>query len=368
MSSNFLSSIPRNILWTLGILALLIGLGLARLKFDSRPSAESTPLPLVTVLAVRASDLDDTVTFTGAIAAREEAALSAEGEGGRVAGMFAEVGDRVRAGALLARIDTSFVAPQVAVLEASLEESRANAAVAEADYRRAQAVAVSGALSVQEIERRGAASVASAAKVKVVGAQLSEARERLRRTEIRAPFDGIILSRSAEVGQLAGPGGAPLFRIGRAGAVEMRGNIAEKDLPRLSVGQSARVRVTGVAAAFEGRVRLIGAVIDPVSRLGSVRIDLKAHPDLRPGAFARGEVGTGARRAVVLPQTAVMSDATGSFVMTVGADDKVLRRPVTAAGMRTEGVVITAGLKDGERVIVTAAPYLREGEQVRVAP
>jgi multidrug efflux pump subunit AcrA (membrane-fusion protein) len=165
---------------------LLIGLGLARLKFDSRPSSESTPLPLVTVLAVRASDLDDAVTFTGAIAAREEAALSAEGEGGRVAGMFAEVGDRVRAGAVLARIDTSFVAPQVASLEASLEESRANAAVAEADYRRAQAVAVSGALSVQEIERRGAASVATAAKVKVVGAQLSEARERLRRTEIRA--------------------------------------------------------------------------------------------------------------------------------------------------------------------------------------
>jgi RND family efflux transporter MFP subunit len=367
MSSNFLSSIPRNILWTLGILALLIGLGLARLKFDSRPSSESTPLPLVTVLAVRASDLDDAVTFTGAIAAREEAALSAEGEGGRVAGMFAEVGDRVRAGAVLARIDTSFVA-QVASLEASLEESRANAAVAEADYRRAQAVAVSGALSVQEIERRGAASVATAAKVKVVGAQLSEARERLRRTEIRAPFDGIILARSAEVGQLAGPGGAPLFRIGRAGAVEMRGNIAEKDLPRLSVGQSARVRVTGVGAPFEGRVRLIGAVIDPQSRLGSVRIDLKPHPDLRPGAFARGEVDTGARRAVVLPQTAVMSDATGSFVMTVGAEDKVLRRPVTAAGMRTEGVVITAGLADGERVIVTAAPYLREGEQVRVAP
>jgi biotin carboxyl carrier protein len=213
------------------------------LKFDSRPSSESTPLPLVTVLAVRASDLDDAVTFTGAIAAREEAALSAEGEGGRVAGMFAEVGDRVRAGALLARIDTSFVAPQVAVLEASLEESRANAAVAEADYRRAQAVAVSGALSVQEIERRGAASVASAAKVKVVGAQLSEARERLRRTEIRAPFDGIILSRSAEVGQLAGPGGAPLFRIGRAGAVEMRGNIAEKDLPDLEQRDIAKTAI-----------------------------------------------------------------------------------------------------------------------------
>lgn len=360
--------IPRSILWTVGILILLILSGLLRLRLDSRVGNDATPLPLVTVRAVQGGEVADAVSFTGTIAARDEAALSAEGEGGRVAAVFAEVGDRVRAGTVLARIDTSFVAPQVASLEASLEESRANAAVAEADHRRAQAVAASGALSAQEIERRGAAAVAAASKVKVVASQLTEARERLRRTEVRAPFDGLILARSAEVGQLAGPGGAPLFRIGRAGAIEMRGNVAERDLPRLKPGQPARVRVTGVAQAFEGRIRLIGAVIDPQTRLGSVRLDLTPHPDLRPGAFARGEVDTGARRAIVLPQTAVMTDAAGAFVMTAGEGDKVLRRAVTVGGAREEGVVVTGGLADGERVIITAAPYLREGEKVRVAP
>lgn len=367
MSTLSFARIPRIILWTLGVILLLALLGLWRVWLQSRPDGRTTPPPLVQVLEVRPSDVPEVVTFTGAIAARDEAAISAEGEGGRVSGLYAEVGDRVQAGALLARLDTSLVAPQVSSLEASLEESKANAAVAEADYRRAQAVAASGALSVQEIERRGAAAVAAASKVKVVTAQLSEARERLRRTEVRAPFDGIVLTRSAEVGQLAGPGGAPLFRLGRAGALEMRGNVAERDLPRLAPGQTARVRVTGVAEPFSGKVRLIGAVIDPQTRLGSVRIDLAPHRDLRPGAFARGEADTGTRRAPVLPQTAALSDARGSFVYVVGAGDKVERRAVTLGGSRQDGIIVTSGLAGGERVVVLAGPYLRVGEPVRVA-
>lgn len=362
-----IAKIPRIVLWTIGVIVLLALLGLLRVWKEGRATGAMTPPPLVRVIDVKPVAVTELVTFTGAIGARDEAAISAEGEGGRVAGLYAEVGDRVQAGAVLARLDTSLVAPQVASLEASLEESKANAAVAEADHRRALAVASSGALSAQEIERRGAAAVAAASKVKVVTAQLTEARARLRRTEVRAPFDGIVLTRSAEVGQLAGPGGAPLFRLGRAGAVEMRGNVAERDLPRLAPGQPARVRVTGVAEPFTGRVRLIGAVIDPQSRLGSVRIDLEPHRDLRPGAFARGEVDAGSRLAPLLPQTAVLNDADGPFVFVVGAGDKVERRAVTLGGAREQGVVVSGGLAAGERVVSVAGPYLRVGEPVRIA-
>jgi len=367
MPTLIFAKVPRIILWTLGVILLLALIGLLRVRLGARPDTTPPPVPLVRVVEIRPGDVPEVVSFNGTIAARDEAAISAEGEGGRVSALHAEVGDRVKAGMVLARLDTSLIAPQVASLEASLEESRANAAVAEADFRRAQAVAASGALSVQEIERRGAAATAAASKVKVVTAQLTEARARLRRTEVRAPFDGIVLTRSAEVGQLAGPGGAPLFRLGRAGAVEMRGDVAERHLPRLAVGQTARVRVTGVADPFVGKVRLIGAVIDPQSRLGSVRIDLMPHPDLRPGAFARGEVDAGTRRAPVLPQTAVLSDAAGEFVFMVGAGDKVERRKVTVGAARGEGVVIVGGLAGGERVVAVAGPYLRAGEPVRVA-
>lgn len=283
------------------------------------------------------------------------------------AALFVDVGDRVARGQVLAKIDNSLIAPQVASLEASLEESKANAAVAEAEYRRAQAVASIGALSQQEIERRGAAAVAAASKVKVVSSQLAEARARLGRTEVRAPFDGIILTRNAEVGQLASPGAGPLFRVGRSGSIEMRGNVAERDLPQLKIGQAASVRVTGVDQAFEGRVRLIGAVIEPATRLGSVRIELREHRDLRPGAFARGEVETSRGSRPVIPQTAVMSDGNGNYVYIVGADDQVERRNVRIAGSRVEGLVVESGLKGGERLIKTAGPYLRVGEKIRVA-
>ena len=362
------ASVPRIILWTLAGLIVLMLVGLWRVKGASAPGEAATAPPLVSIVEARAEELADVVSFTGEIAARDEAAISAEGEGGRVSALFVEVGDRVRAGQVLARLDTSLVAPQVSSLEASLEESKANAALAQADARRAQAVAASGALAVQEIERREAAAVAAGAKVKVVAAQLSEARARLRRTDVAAPFDGIVLTRAAEVGQVAGPGGTPLFRLGRAGAVEMRGKVAESDLPRLSPGQVATVRVTGVDQTFTGKVRLIGAVIDPQGRLGSVRVDLPGHRDLRPGAFARGEVQIAKGKRPLIPQTAVMSDARGSYVFLVDAQGKVLRRAVTVAGARPEGLVIAAGLEGGERVIVTAGPYLREGETVLVAP
>lgn len=368
LSLHSLSNVPRSIVWTVATLALLAALGLLRtFVLSGAGSSEQSPPPLVSVIEVRLQDIADIVTFSGAIAARDEAAISAEGEGGRVAALYAEVGDRVKAGEVLAKLDNSLVAPAVASLEASLQESKANAAVAQADYRRAQAVASIGALSAQEIERRGAAAVAAESKVQVVSAQLAEARARLRRTEVRAPFDGIVLTRGAEVGQLAGPGGAPLFRLGRVGAIEMRGNVAERDLPQLAVGQSARVRVTGVDRAFEGKVRLIGAVIDPQTRLGSVRISLPAERDLRPGAFARGEIDVGSASRPLLPQTAVMSDEAGNFVLIVDAKDHVERRAVRVAGARADGVVLAEGLAGGERVVATAGPYLRTGEAVRVA-
>lgn len=369
ISRDALSSVPRSIIWILAALLILAIAGLIRTFFFSgRDDSVTNPAPLVSISTVSAVELADVVTFSGAIAARDEVAISAEGEGGRVSALYAEVGDRIRAGEVLAKLDTSLVAPQVASLEASLQESKANAAVAEADYRRAQAVASMGALSAQEIERRGAAAVAAGAKVKVVSAQLAEAQARLRRTELRAPFDGIVLTRSAEVGQLAGPSGGALFRLGRSGGIEMRGNVAERDLPRLAIGQPAEVRVTGVDQSFAGKVRLIGAVIDPQTRLGSVRIALPAHRDLRPGAFAQGKISVGSARRPLLPQTAILSDESGNYVFVVDASNKVERRAVRVEGSRAEGVVIGDGLQGGEKVVTTAGPYLRAGESVRIAP
>ena len=328
------------------------------------PNSDS---PLVTVVVPGLAEVTDTVTFTGTINARDEMPISLEGDSSRIAAILAEVGDRVHKGQVLARLNPSVIAPQVASLSASLEAARTSAELAAADYRRAQGVAASGALSTEEIERRRSAAANAQANVKVAAAQLAEVRARFGRTEIRAPADGIVLTRTAEVGQTATIGGEPLFRLGRGGEIEMRGQVAEQDLPRLAVGQPAKVRVTGAAEPYIGKVRLLGAVIDAQNRMGSIKVTLPPDRNLRPGAFARGEVTVGQAKRPVLPQTAVLTDLRGNYVLVVEADYVVRRRNVKIEGTRNAGVVINSGLTGSERVVATAAAFLREGEKVRVA-
>ena len=321
--------------------------------------------PLVTVVVPGLRDVTDTVTFTGTINARDELPISLDGDSARIAAILVEVGDHVRKGQLLARLNPSMVAPQVASLRASLEQARASGDLAAADYRRGQAVAASGALSAEEIERRRTVAANAQATVRVAQAQLAEARARLGRTDIRAPADGVVLTRSAEVGQTATMGGEPLFRLGRGGEIEMRGQVAEQDLPKLAVGQTVQVRVTGTANAFPGAVRLLGAVIDAQNRMGTIRVSLKQDRNLRPGAFARAEAFVGQAKHAVLPQTAVLTDTRGNYVLIVDGDQTVRRRDVKVISTRSSGVVIDAGLSGNEAVVMTAAAFLREGEKVR---
>jgi HlyD family secretion protein len=368
----WLDWVKRRKLLVAGILlaVVLAGLAAVRLSGGGAPAAGGAPgatVPLVSVVAPGLKAVTATVTFTGSVNARYDVAMAVEGEGGRISAVLVEAGDRVRRGQVLATLDTSVLRPQVARLTASLAEARAQAELSEAEYKRALGVQASGALSSEEIERRRAASVTAAAQVDVAAAMLAEARARLYRTEMRAPDDGIVLTRTAEVGQFPTPGGEPLFRLARGNEVEVRAQLAEQDLPRLAVGQPVVVRLTGIAEEFKGRVRLIGPVIDPVTRLGWMRVALEPHPQLRPGAFARGEVAVGDAQRAVLPQTAVLSDAGGTYVMIVGSDGKVVKRSVTVVDTTAQGVVIGSGLKGDERVVATAAAFLREGEAVKVA-
>jgi RND family efflux transporter MFP subunit len=294
--------------------------------------------------------------------------IANEGETGRITGVFVEAGDHVKRGQPLARIDDSVLVQQVNRLAASLEQARAQAALSAAEFRRAQGVEAAGALSAEDIEKRRATSVTDAANVKVVAAQLAEAQARLARTHLTAPVDGVVLTRRAEVGQIANPGGEPLFRIASGGEVEMRGHIAEQDLSVVKTGQPATVYLTGISRPFVGTVRLLGAIIDPATRLGDIRIQLKPDPSLRPGAFARAEVSVDQAQRPVLPQTAVMADGSGSYVLLVNPANKVERHPVKVSGMTDAGTIISSGLTGNERVVATAGGFLRDGEEVRIAP
>ena len=350
--------------------ALVIGallFGALRHKAAIVPLAQQRNVPLISVVTPGLRAVTSTVTFTGAIAARNDMPIGNDGDTGRIVAVYVEAGDHVRKGQLLAKLDDAVLIPQVNRLAAALEQAKAQAALSAAEYRRAQGVESAGALSAEDIEKRRATSVTDAANVKVVAAQLAEAEARLNRTRIVAPIAGTVLTRGAEVGQIANPGGPPLFRVASGGEVEMRGQLAEQDLAQVKVADAAIVRLTGLAQAFEGRVRLLGAIIDPQTRLGEIRITLKPDPALRPGAFARGTVTVAQAMRPVVPQTAVLTDSRGSYVYVVDAGNHAARRAVRVADTSDQGVAIASGLSGTERVVTTAAGFLRDGEEVKVA-
>jgi RND family efflux transporter MFP subunit len=355
-----------------GVLVAAAAVWAAMHYLSDSPAAADTgsegAVPLVTALAPGLSPVTATVSFTGTINARYDISIGTDGETGRISAIYVEVGDHVKAGQLLAQLDETILKPQVERLAASLEEQKANSALADAEYKRAQGVEAAGALSKEDIEKRRSAAVTAAAEVRVAAAQLSEYQQRLGHTSIRAPAAGVILTRSVEVGQIATPGGSnALFRLAAGSEIEMRALVAEQDLPSLAVGQAASIYMTGVEKPFKGKVRLLGAIIDPQSRLGEARIALQPDPLLRPGAFARGEVVVGKGEKPILPQTAVQSDEKGTYVLVVNANNHLERRDVHAAETTEQGIVIASGLTGQEKVVMTAGGFLRVGEQVAVA-
>jgi HlyD family secretion protein len=344
--------------------AALLWVRHVRTQSPTAAASTANSVPVVTVTTPGSRAVTSRITFTGALAARYDMPIGSDTDTGRIKEIEVEVGDHVKQGQVMAKLDGSVLLPQVNRLAASVEEAKAEAALSAAQYKRALGVQAAGALSAEEIEHRRATSLTDDARVKVAVAQLAEAQARLERTDVRAPADGLVLTRTAEVGQIASPGGAALFRLARNGEIEMRGQIAEQDMARLRVGQSAMVYITNVAKPFDGRVRLLGAVIDPNSRLGEIRIALGSDPVLRPGAFARGEVVIDHDEHPVLPETAVLADEKGSYVFIVNDKNEVERRKVSVIDTTAAGIVIGAGLTGSERIVTTAAGFLREGERV----
>jgi len=333
----------------------------------NHPDANAGPsVPVVTVVVPSHGTVAAAVAVTGQIAAQNDMPIGVDGSAGRISEVLVEPGNYVRRGQVLARLSPISAQSQVDTAAANLDELRASAAVAQAEWARAQRAR--DAFSVEEAERRRVAATNAEARVKASEAQLASAHDLYEKTTVIAPTDGIVLTRTAEVGQIAVPGSSVLFRIARDAAIEMRAQVAEQDMPRLKIGQAASVHLDGTAQTYTGHIWQLGAIIDPATRQGSVRISLPANDrNLRPGAYARADIATGNADGMVLPQTAVLNDDQGSYVLVVGDGDKVERRGVHIAGPHQQGLLVSGGLSGNERVVSIAGAFLRIGEQVAIA-
>ena len=322
----------------------------------------------VTVVTPGKSMVAGEIDAPGTLAARRPMPVGVVGEGGQVLRVTVDAGDWVKQGQVLAVIDRSVQVEQAAAQSAQIEVAKADANLARANLDRALLLVARGFVSKADVDRLTATRDAAVARVRVAEAQLRELSARNQRLNIIAPATGYVLTRAVEPGQTVGAGSQPLFTIASGGEMEMLAQVSEEQLAKLSVGTQATIVPTGSGQRFIGQVWQVSPVIDQVTRQGTVRIALPFSTELRPGGFASAKINSGSFSATVLPESAVLADAKGSFVYVVGADKKVERRAVKTGAVTPSGLAITEGLTGSERVVLRAGGFLNPGETVNPQP
>jgi HlyD family secretion protein len=359
------------------------------------PAPAAEVLPAITVSAVATRELSDVVLTSGLIQAIEEVQVAPLIEGQQIEAVLAEVGDRVTEGQVLARLSASALdlqrsqilaqvaaaKAQVAQAEAALIEARATADEASRVNERTKALREQGTASQAAADQAAAAATSAGARVLVAQQQLESAHAnqtlaeaqlanvdlQLARTEVKAPVSGEITARNARVGAIASAAGQPMFALIRDGALELRADVAERDILRLAPGQTATLTLAGSDTPLTGTVRLVEPVIDATTRLGRVRIALPEGSNVRPGMFAEASVLIDRHQALAVPVTAVGSANGETTVMRV--TDGIVSRAEITTGIRDGGwVEVVSGLAEGETIVTKAGAFVRSGDRINPVP
>ncbi len=368
------------------VLVALVAAGVTASRLSHKPVvAPLAPTQTITVSTVAQAPMGRSLVVNGSLAAWDELPIGAEAGGLAIVEVAVEEGDSVTKGQLLARLDDSVLKAQLAQADASVSQAdagvlkaQAMAGTAGSDVRRAQELSKNGYISGQIAEQRATSLTTAQADVNYARQALATAKAmrderaaQLAQTEIRAPTDGVISKRTATLGNVVQVG-AELFRMIRDSRVELRAEVPEMDLRRLTAGQTAAVTVGdvgGVASArrFDGKIRLVGATVDPQTRIGIVYIALPVDPALKPGMFVHGEIQTGTSEKVVqIPEEALVFKDAKPAIFVVGDDSRAKIHMVETGTRRDGRVEILSGVSAGDRVAVAGAGYLKDGDLVRV--
>ncbi|MEO7504658.1 MAG: efflux RND transporter periplasmic adaptor subunit [Sphingomicrobium sp.] len=350
------------------VLILLAAYAMMRSSDKSAAAAAAADkggqVPTVTVVVPGRTEVARMVTASGALAARRDEPIGVAGEGGRVTAVYVDAGSWVRQGQVLAVIDRSVQVQDTAQIAASVQATRADAALAQNELERSQALVGRGFVSKADLDRKRAARDAAAARVNVAQAQLGASRARLGRLDIRAPSSGLVLERNVEVGQIVSGGAGGLFRLASGGEMELRAQLSQQDLASIHTGMAASVTPIGLDQSIAGRVWQVSPVINPQTRQGEVRISVPYSASMRPGGFAEARIAAGATTAPMLPQSAVLSDDKGTYVYVVNAKNIVERRAIKIGDIGEEGVPVAEGLSGQETVVLSAGPFLNPGQKI----
>lgn len=337
--------------WSKGLPALLVWLSACHKAPSPATTKQELPVVPVRVASVETRTRPLIEEIVGTIRAKTFATL--EGKiSGRIVAMPAHLGQTIKGGDLVVRLDAADV-------QARREQAEASLQAAERDWNR-----ISGLFKSQAVTRSEFDSAESRHTMAV--AALAEADAMLRYAEVRAPFDGVVSRKWVEVGDLASPG-KPLVEIQDLSALQLEADLPESIAGRVQVGTSLNARLDGMDSELTGRVAELAPAADPASRTVRVKVDVASAPGLMPGRFARLLVPVGESPSRTIPSAALVQRGQLEMVFVVTNQHAQLHL-VKTGGRNADSLVVLSGLNAGEQVVVEGAGQLTDGQPVQLKP
>ncbi|MDM0043882.1 efflux RND transporter periplasmic adaptor subunit [Variovorax dokdonensis] len=372
--------------WTIALLAivLVIGGGLRAVKArQAQKQAAAQPLAEATlsllpsdVLSAQTRELARSLPISGSLRAVESAMIKAK-VAGEIIGLSVREGDTVKAGQVLARIDSAEYAARVRQAQQQADSAAAQAQVTQRNYDNNKALVEQGFISRTALDTSLSNLNAAQATHRAAQAGVEVARKSLDDTTVRSPIDGQVASRVVQPGERVGID-AKLLEVVDLRRLELEATVSAADSVAVRVGQRALLQIEGGSpgSANDSR-RQVGAVvtrINPSAQAGSrsvlIYLTLDRAEGFRQGLFAQGALEIERDQALALPLSAVRVDQPQPYVQLI-EDQRIVHRKVTTgwrAQLDGQTWVSVEGIAPGAQVLSGSVGTVREGSAVRLAP
>lgn len=346
------------------VAALLLGAApLSRAESAPPPAkAAEPPLRQLAWRHPKSESWPETVEAKGYIMPWQELRIATEIGGLRLASVTAGIGDRVRKGQILARLETATIETDIDSATGQLAEAEATLAQAVATVERARRLAPSGGVSQQELTLYETQRHTAEARVRVARAQEKRQQLRLQNATIVAPDDGLISAAGAAEGAIV-PAGSELFRLIRQGRLEWRAEVRGELLVRLAKGQEVTIERSG-AADVPGKIRLVSPTIDLGTHNGLAYIDLPADTNLKAGLNVSGRITVARRKVLTVPDSLLIRRNDAARLLLIDADDKLRVIEVSVGQSRNGWSEVSGNLDEHSRLALDSGDDFRNGETV----
>ena len=358
------------LLAVLPVIALLTLGACKRTSEADAANAKSAGMTIGTenIAIVTLGDVMSGPTLSGALMPEREASVRAQ-VGGSVLQTYADQGQRVRAGQLLAQVDASGLQDAFLSARAAVTSARSNADIAARELARAEKLLAAGAIAERDIEQSRRAAIAANAGLADARSRLANAQKQLGNTRIIAPISGVVSERAVSAGDVVQPGTA-LFTVVDPSSMRLEASIPAEQLAQVRIGVPVSFTVNGYPGrTLNGRVTRINPIADPATRQVRIIASIPNTTDtLVGGLFATGRLASESKSGLIAPVAAIDQRSSVPAVMRI-RQGKVERVPVQL-GLRDEGaerIQITAGVQAGDTLLLGAAQGISSGTVIKVS-